>query len=327
MIENQEQLSQAIEQMNRMYRALANLKSEVFPLSSRQFALMAEGPSEEIQALQRDIDLYLGRETIEENSADLWLHICGKEIQWPDTPISVLTAFLNSLRKGLQTTATFIATGRLSTRPTSELKQFCDLRVVSLQTGSLRIGTKLPDEVETNSFNKEKELAHQALSEYLKVATWLDSEQELENLESSILEPQKRRLLLNALKQITPRLRGEIDKVEIYGRLIGSGKKISLTRQTHKRIDQAIDHIVAETVETHLGDLREIDLDNYSFILRNSGDIQEIRCSFEEDLLENAKVALGRRVQVTGVRRVDDNRRSYAILKITRLEFVDEQDS
>jgi len=324
MIENQEQLSQAIEQMNRMYQALASLKSEVFPLSSQQFALMAEGPSEEIQALQRDIDLYLGKETIEENSADLWLHICGKEIQWPDTPISVLTAFLDSLRKGLQTTATFIATGRLSTRPTSELKQSCDLRVVSLQTGSLRIGTRLPDEVETGSFNKEKELAHQALSEYLKVAAWLDSEQELEN---SILEPQKRRLLLNALKQITPRLRGEIDKVEIYGSLIGNGKKISLTRQTHKRIDQAIDHIVAETVETHLGDLREIDLDNLTFILRNSGDIQEIRCSFEEDLLENAKVALGRRVQVTGVRRVDDNRRSYATLKITRLEFVDEQDS
>jgi hypothetical protein len=102
-----------------------------------------------------------------------------------------------------------------------------------------------------------------------------------------------------------PRPKGDVDSVELAGQYAPQGRKIRLTRAVHARIDQAIDGTVAATVEEHEGDLPEIDLDEYSFILRNVGEIEQIRCTFEEDLLEAAKEALDRRVRVTGTRLLD----------------------
>jgi hypothetical protein len=44
MITNEEQLAQAIEQLERMYRAVLVLRAEALPRSRDQYALMAEGP-------------------------------------------------------------------------------------------------------------------------------------------------------------------------------------------------------------------------------------------------------------------------------------------
>jgi hypothetical protein len=52
MITNDEQLDQAVECLGRMYRAMAALRAEVLPVNARQFALMAEGPVDEIRRLQ-----------------------------------------------------------------------------------------------------------------------------------------------------------------------------------------------------------------------------------------------------------------------------------
>ena len=61
MITNDAELSQTMEQLERMYRALAALRRDVFPVSPRQFALLAEGPEEEILRFQQAIDQYTGR--------------------------------------------------------------------------------------------------------------------------------------------------------------------------------------------------------------------------------------------------------------------------
>ena len=60
MIRNDLELNQSIEQLERMYRALAALRSRVQPAGSKQFQLMAEGPVDEIRKLQGEIDEYLG---------------------------------------------------------------------------------------------------------------------------------------------------------------------------------------------------------------------------------------------------------------------------
>ena len=100
MITNDEQLQQAVEQLGRMYRALAALRAEVLPVNARQFALMAEGPVDEIQRLQAQIDAYTGREAAR-TDADVWLRLYGRDIEWPEVPTSVLTAALDAFRKGV----------------------------------------------------------------------------------------------------------------------------------------------------------------------------------------------------------------------------------
>jgi hypothetical protein len=60
MIENNAQLNLTLEQMGRMYRALADLRREVLPKSRQWFNLMAQGPVDEIRKMQAEVDVYTG---------------------------------------------------------------------------------------------------------------------------------------------------------------------------------------------------------------------------------------------------------------------------
>ena len=61
MIETAEQLYQAIEQMGRMQRVLESFRDEILTKNPRNFALLAEGPLEQLRQLQAQIDEYLQR--------------------------------------------------------------------------------------------------------------------------------------------------------------------------------------------------------------------------------------------------------------------------
>jgi hypothetical protein len=61
MIENTDQLIQAIEQMGRMQRVLESFRSDILPKNPRNFAIFAEGPLDEIRKLQAEIDEYITR--------------------------------------------------------------------------------------------------------------------------------------------------------------------------------------------------------------------------------------------------------------------------
>ena len=61
MIENEAQLRQAIEQIQGLCRAIDALRADVFPKNPRNFAILAEGPVDEIRKLQVEIDDYVSR--------------------------------------------------------------------------------------------------------------------------------------------------------------------------------------------------------------------------------------------------------------------------
>ena len=60
MIQNAAELKQSIEQLGRMYRALAALHAEIAPLNYANYQVFAEGPLDEIRKLRDEIDAYLG---------------------------------------------------------------------------------------------------------------------------------------------------------------------------------------------------------------------------------------------------------------------------
>ena len=49
MIENTDQLIQAIEQMGRMQRVLESFRRDILPKNAKNFALFAEGPVDETE--------------------------------------------------------------------------------------------------------------------------------------------------------------------------------------------------------------------------------------------------------------------------------------
>ena len=59
MIETPEQLYQAIEQMGLMQRILESYRNETLTKNPRNFALLAEGPLEQLRQLQKQVDDYL----------------------------------------------------------------------------------------------------------------------------------------------------------------------------------------------------------------------------------------------------------------------------
>jgi len=54
-------LEQAIEQIQTLCRAIDSLRADIFPKNPKNFAIMAEGPVDEIRKLQADIDAYINR--------------------------------------------------------------------------------------------------------------------------------------------------------------------------------------------------------------------------------------------------------------------------
>jgi hypothetical protein len=70
MIENDAGFQQTIEQLERMYRVVAELRSRMAEINPTQFELFAEGPIEEIRRLRRDIDSYLGIQEAVGSGAD-----------------------------------------------------------------------------------------------------------------------------------------------------------------------------------------------------------------------------------------------------------------
>ena len=59
MIDTAEQVYQAIEQMGRMQRILESYRNEILTKNARNFALLAEGPLEQLRQLQQQIDDYI----------------------------------------------------------------------------------------------------------------------------------------------------------------------------------------------------------------------------------------------------------------------------
>ena len=58
-IRNEAQLQQAIEQIQGLCRAIESLRADIFPKNPKNFAILAEGPVDEIRKLQADIDAYI----------------------------------------------------------------------------------------------------------------------------------------------------------------------------------------------------------------------------------------------------------------------------
>ena len=59
MIETDDQLEQAIGQIERLYQGLDALRKDILPVNAHNFAIVAEGPLDEIRKLQAEIDRYV----------------------------------------------------------------------------------------------------------------------------------------------------------------------------------------------------------------------------------------------------------------------------
>lgn len=305
MIRSETELATAQQALGDLYRALAALRKEFGESNSRGFALLAEGPLHQIAEIQAQIDAYTGAIVARQIHAPLWLRLSGERAQWGETPASVLTAFLDALRKGLQSIAGYNVTGKASGRPTLEIQNACDIEVVDFAPGSFQIGVRLPDPDQASLFSKELPTqAESALEDFLYAAQWAAGSQSVADLTSHFRDATKRRVVLRAVKAFVPRSHGGIDFVELSGSAVPGGATLQVSQGAIQAILQALESAVSTHEQSFEGDIREMDLDRQTFRLRNVPEVSEVRCHFGDDLYPLATDLLGKRVRVIGTRQV-----------------------
>ncbi len=329
MIANDSEYRQALDALTLMRAEIAALHRDVYPRNPKMFAAMAAAPLDEMGRLEREVREFVGVTAAEEGQADVWLGVRGEKITWPHAATSILTEFLDSLRKGLQQIAEFNALGHLSSRPTAEINRACDLEVIGLQTGSLRVGVVLPyaSEEVTEGLRIPRKHPHatRALDELFETADMVTRDRPAE-LESKFPAPEHRRVVLNALKGLSPRLRGVADAVELRRGLAEQSRVVTLGRETVRKLTEAIGRTTSEETVTVEGTLREIDLDQLSCIVRRPDSPEETRCRMPEEALAIARDALDRLVRVTGTRTRTGLRGGQTMLSIITLDILEPEE-
>ncbi len=247
MISNNEQLAATLQAIGHMYRAMASLRKEVLPKSRQWFALMAEGPVDEIRKLEEEIHEEIGLTEARVHGSDVWLRVVGPPQDLPEVPVSLVTALLETFRRAVQAVAGLAWAARLATRPAGDLERACDLRIIAFRLSGPCIGLRVPVPGDYDRHEHEEPmLVRQALGRLLQVAEWVASDAPPEDLESLCPDPRERRVILDALKPLVPRRDGDVERLELSGRAAPRGRTIGLSRASHQRIDQAIGVLAAE---------------------------------------------------------------------------------
>ncbi len=280
-------LLRAQEALGDLYRALAALRTEIGDSNVPGFALVAEGPLNQIARIQAE------------------------------------TAFLDALRKGLQAITGYNTTGRPLGRPTLEVQSACDIEVVDFGPGSFQIGVRLPEPEQAELFQHGISLnAEKALEEFLYVAHWAATSSPVNELVSRFQDTTKRRVVLRAVKPFIPRSQGGIEYVELSGSAVLGHETVRVSPTASNAILSALEAAVSTHEERFEGDIREMDLDKQTFRLRHVVGVTEVRCHFSEDLYPLATELLGKRVRVIGTRTVSPDG-VRGVLEVVDLEKVE----
>jgi hypothetical protein len=320
-------LQQMMEQLSLLYEILLGLERDVAAKNPRLYEIMAEGPMDQIDELRHQIDEAVGLSTLRESRADVWLSLQGEGIDVQSTPSSLLASYLDAVRKGVQDIAQVNLEDHLAAHSKKELKEACDLQLVDLQPGSIRIGLRLPDDAgqdDPQELIERRQAASSALDEYLEAVAWAAQGRNEEWLRERFPERAKRKALLGAVKSLAPSGRSAVESVSLSGRRMPGAALVTLTQNTGRSLSLALERLEAPQLGTYEGVLREIDLDRGTFLIREARPGRAVRCSFPAGLSERAKQALDHRVRVTGVAREPGSRGGTVDLKVQDLVILDE---
>jgi hypothetical protein len=244
MIADQQQLDQAVNRLGRMYSALASLRTDLASRNVKTFALMAEGPLNQIRQLEAEIAEYSGVREARDMEADVWIRIEGSKSTHA-IPMMRLSAALNGFRLGVLDIADYLAKTEAYVKvKTNRLRDACDFRVIASEMGSLRVGLEIhkPDStVGHDGSSPEITLVAHALASYLEMASNVSSRAEdRAAIRSSGGGPDFEEALLRAVNRLIPR----DGAIELYGKLVKT-EPIRLRKESRLWIEDRLEREVA----------------------------------------------------------------------------------
>lgn len=329
MITDDRQLKQTRQELARLEEDLISLQREILPINSERFHLMAEAYVDHIIELRSQIDEYIGVKAYQDKVQGVWLRLIGPSIHLGSASASILTSTIENFRKSIRS-ITSIMKGELPYQKggiSKDVETSADLVIIGLKTGSLRVGLGLPPENQLNMFDLHTEPVRKAIDTFMEVASWASASESDSALPVSISDSPSRDYILRQVMNMAPSNKLPVETIEFSGNLVHSGEAPLLTRGARSRLRNAIaKEPGAEYIEA-VGTIREIDLDSKKFYLRERpNNEQPLHCSVSDEMLEEAKAALGDRVRLAGSAKRDKSGR-VTLLKVKTLELsADEGD-
>lgn len=306
MIHDESQYKQASLALERLEIALAALRRRIEPVNQELFRSMAQSYLSNIEQIRREIDAFTGVTLAEERKAPFWMILEGERLATQEISSRLLSEWLGKLRRALQNVGGYISTGKiLSGRPSIELNEFTDPRIVALRPGSIRIGIRLPTpEVQTELFDETVEdsisLAHKALTRVLDLVAWIDSGQQTLPSEQ-FPDTTETIILTNQVSSLVPSRKGAVQIVRFSGALVPTPTGLHISHEALPRLRRLAASLTETYEDSVEGVIREIDLDAQRIILRERGpERPDVKCYLPDELVDQAEGLLDRHVRVLG---------------------------
>lgn len=326
MIENDKQLRQTREELVRLEEDLISLQKELYVVNPERFHLLAEAYIDHIIELRKQIDEYIGIKIYQDKLEGLWLRLIGPSMQLGTASASVLASTIENFRKSIRSIAAVLK-GELPYRKggiSKGVEKSCDLVIIGLMTGSMRVGLGLPPEHQQDLFSREDDPATRAINTFMEVASWASALELAPELPLSVADLPSKDYVLRQVMNMAPSKKIPIDSIEFSGNLVRLPKLPILNRDARSRLYDAITKEKGAEYMEEVGTIREIDLDALKFYLRERPENKpQIHCEVSEDMMDDAKAALGEKVKVAGSVKRDVSGR-ITLLKIKSLEILSE---
>lgn len=303
MIKSDEEYVNAKQALEEIELSLIDLKKNVYSLNPERYYLMAEPYINYIKKIRLEIDTYSGYMEAVEKSIPLWIRLKGPHIGEGTVQMSVLSDFFNNFKLGIQRIVLYSYKDALEKvgRPDEEIRKLCNFKATILP-GSLKIGISFPT-YQTQVSLQDKTVRNpvkESVNKLLDAATWSAIPDD-KQIEKVFPNEKERKLILFQLDKISPKSNGEISDVEFTGTMISKGH-IKLNIQSTDRIKKAISKTIPPQEIIAEGIMREIDLDEKHFYLRERPNHElPIRCQYDETLMEDAIGGLDKRIKISGV--------------------------
>ena len=306
MIESEEQYQQSFTVLQRLEAALASLRRRVEPINPELFQAMAQTYIDEISEIRNEIDEYIGVNAAMETRAPLWFSLEGLGLKSSEISARLLVNWLSKFRIAVQNIAEYIENKQLiSGRPSAELLAKTDPKLVTIRSGSIKLGIKFPNsytqgELFQANDNFPMSLPHKAVDRLLQLVAWTDSGQN--ELPSDLFpDDTETTILANQIISLVPSRRSAVKTLRFSGALVPHPTSLYINLEIRPKLQRIIDELTVINEDSVEGVIREIDLDAQRIILRERGpSAPDLKCYLPDDLVSLAEGLLDKLVRVYG---------------------------
>lgn len=285
------------DQIRKLEYIIIDFKEKLLPERPDQFKDMSAIYVRKIIEMREEIELYTGMYELLIERNDINIHIKGPVIDYGSAPISIISSYLDNFRKAMQRVYSIKHNISVTTRVPNWLAKLTDFKMNAYQPGSINLSLSIPEK--QIGFYEDMNITS-SIELYFKLLEWISNDkinEDIEKLDEKLLE----KLLIIILKTLPDNK--NIESIEYQGNSLKD--KIYINSNSRKIVKDKISKIThVNQLVNYKGCIRELDLDRLTFVLRNieNSNIKQIRCTVNEENIDDIKNYLDVNVSVTGTK-------------------------